>query len=111
MLKSKEFGHLVGFFLVRDDLIGSTLVDLCEIGLGGSSRCRLQDNQYQLFRASVLLAPLLALASKSISKCWEPYVSSDCTIQFVFFWGLSSLFQHVDLVTTSLRTGFQVYLS
>ena len=28
-----------------------------------------------------------------------------------FVLGLSSLFQHVDFVTTSLRAGFQVYLS
>ena len=34
-----------------------------------------------------------------------------CTIGLVFFWSFSALFQHVDLVTTSLRAGFQVYLS
>ena len=37
------------------------------------------------------------------SKCWDPYVSPDCMIRLVFFWGFSSLFQDVDLVTTSLR--------
>ena len=31
-----------------------------------------------------------------------------CRIQVTFF-GVSSLFQHVDLVTTSLRARFQVY--
>ena len=46
-----------------------------------------------------------------LCKCWDPYVSPGCTVRLVFFWGLSSLFQHVDLVTTSLRAGFQVYLS
>ena len=45
-----------------------------------------------------------------LSKCWDPYVNPGCMI-LVFFWGLSSLFQHVDLVTNSLRAGFQVYLS
>ena len=35
MLKSIGFGDL-RIFQVRDDLIGSTLVDLCEIQLGGS---------------------------------------------------------------------------
>ena len=45
------------------------------------------------------------------SKCWDQYVSPDCTIQLVFFCGLSALFQHVDLVTTLLRGEFQVYLS
>ena len=34
-----------------------------------------------------------------------------CVIGIFAVWGLSSLFQHVDLVTTSLRAGFQVYLS
>ena len=37
-------------------------------------------------------------------------MSPGCTI-LVFFWGFSSLFQHVVLVTASLRAGFQVYLS
>ena len=46
-----------------------------------------------------------------LSKCWDPYVSPGCTIQLVFFCSFSALFQHVDLVTTSLRAGFQVYLS
>ena len=44
-----------------------------------------------------------------LSKCLDAYVSSGCTI-LVFFRGCSSLFQHVDLVTTSLRAGFQDYL-
>ena len=46
-----------------------------------------------------------------LSKCWDPYVSPGCMIQLVFFCSFSALFQHVDLVTTSLRAGFQVYLS
>ena len=40
MLKSIGFGDL-RIFQVRDDLIGSTLVDLCEIRLGGSLGCKL----------------------------------------------------------------------
>ena len=52
------------------------------------------------------LACLLLL----VSKCWDPYVSPGCTIELVFFLGLSSLFHHVDLVTISLRAGFEVYL-
>ena len=67
MLKSIGFGALVDFFQVRDDLIGSTLVDVSEIQFGGSLGCKLQDNQSRLTRASVLLARLLALASKSTS--------------------------------------------
>ena len=46
-----------------------------------------------------------------VSKCWDPCVSPGCTIRLVFFWSLSALFKHVHLVTTSLRAGFQVYLS
>ena len=46
-----------------------------------------------------------------LSKCWDPYVSPGCMIRLVFFCSFSALFQHVDLVTTSLRAGFQVYLS
>ena len=46
-----------------------------------------------------------------LCKCWDPYVSPGCTIRLVFFCSFSALFQHVDLVTTSLRAGFQVYFS
>ena len=46
-----------------------------------------------------------------LSKCWDPYVSPGCTMRLVFLCGLSTLFQHVDLATTSFRAGFQVYLS
>ena len=46
-----------------------------------------------------------------LSKCWDPCVSPGCTIRLVFFCSFSALFQHVDLGTTSLRAGFQVYLS
>ena len=38
-------------------------------------------------------------------------MSPDCTIRLVFFCGLSALLQHVDLLTTLIRAGFQVYLS
>ena len=37
-----------------------------------------------------------------LSKCLDPYVSPGCTIRFLFFCSFSALFQHVDLVTTSL---------
>ena len=33
------------FLQVRNDLIGSTLVDLCEIWLGDCLGCKLQDDQ------------------------------------------------------------------
>ena len=46
-----------------------------------------------------------------LSKCWDQYVSPGCIMRLVFFWGLSSLFQHVNLVATSLRAGFQFYHS
>ena len=46
-----------------------------------------------------------------LSKCWDPYVSPGCMIRLVFFFSFSAFFQHVDLATTSLRAGFQVYLS
>ena len=36
-----------------------------------------------------------------VSQCWDLYASPDCTIQLFFSWSFSSLFQHVDLVTTS----------
>ena len=45
-----------------------------------------------------------------LSKCRNPYVSPGSKIRLIFFCGLSALFQHVDLITTSLRNGFQVYL-
>ena len=38
-------------------------------------------------------------------------MSLGCAIRLVFFFDLSALFQHVNLVTTSLRTRFQVYFS
>ena len=45
MLKSIGFGDLVILFQVRDDLIGSTSVDLSEIRFGGSLECKLPDDQ------------------------------------------------------------------
>ena len=44
MLKSAGFGDLVRLFQFGDGLIGSTLVDLCEIELGTSLRSKLQDD-------------------------------------------------------------------
>ena len=35
----------IDFFQVRDDLIGSTLIDFCEIGFRGSLGCKLGDDQ------------------------------------------------------------------
>ena len=46
-----------------------------------------------------------------LSKFWDSYISPGSTIWLVFFCGLSALFQRVDLVTTSLMAGLQVYLS
>ena len=43
-------------------------------------------------------------------KCWDPFVSPGCIIRLVFF-GVSSLFQHVDLTTKYLRADFQVCFS
>ena len=44
----------------------------------------------------------------SVFKGWDPYMSPGCTIQLNLL-GVSSLFQHVELVTTFVRTRFQVY--
>ena len=55
------------FFEAQDDLIGSTLVVLCEIWLGDCLRCKLQDGQLRLTRVLILLVPPLALGSKSTS--------------------------------------------
>ena len=41
MLKSIGFGIWLDFLQVEDGLIGSTLVDLCEILLGDCLRCKL----------------------------------------------------------------------
>ena len=46
-----------------------------------------------------------------LSKFWDSYISPGSTIWLVFCCGLSALFQRVDLVTTSLMAGLQVYLS
>ena len=45
-----------------------------------------------------------------LTKYWGPDVSPGSMIQLVFFCSFSAFFQHVDLVTTSLRAGFQFYL-
>ena len=45
-----------------------------------------------------------------LPKCWDSSVSPGCGIR-LFFCSLSTLFQHVDLVATSLRAGFQAYVS
>ena len=44
-----------------------------------------------------------------LSKCCDPYVSPRCTI--CFFCSFSAFFQHVNLVTTYLRAGLEVYFS
>ena len=112
MPKSIRFRDLLRLFLSsrRPDTV--YLGWLCEIWLGSSLRCKLRDDQERLTRALVLLAPLLPLDSKSTSlstgiHMWVQAVPYN----LVYSGGLSSLFQHVDLVTTSLRAGFQVYLS
>ena len=43
-----------------------------------------------------------------LNQCWDPYVSPGCIVRQCFLLGVSSLFQHVDLLTTSSRAGFQV---
>ena len=53
-----------------------------------------------LTRASVLLAPLLALGSKSTSLSAEIHLLVQA-VRLVFFCSFSALFQHVHLVTTS----------
>ena len=45
MLKSIGFGDLVRLLLSSRKLIGSSLIDLCEIWLGGSLECNLRGNQ------------------------------------------------------------------
>ena len=45
MLKSIGFEIWSEFFQVWQDLIGSTLVDLCQIWLGSSLGCKLRDDQ------------------------------------------------------------------
>ena len=73
-------------FQVRDDLIGFTRVDLFKTLLEGCFRGKLlQDDQYRLTRASVILVPLLALGSKSSSlSAGFSFVSLGCTIRLVF---------------------------
>ena len=43
--RAKDLEIWKDFFQVRDDLIGSTLVDLCEIRFGGSLGCKLREDQ------------------------------------------------------------------
>ena len=45
MLKSIGFGDWSDFLQVRDGVIGPTLVDLCEVWLGGSLGCKLRDDK------------------------------------------------------------------
>ena len=109
--RAKDFQIWSDFFQVRDILIGSTLVNLCEIWLGSSWRGKLWDNQERLTRTLVLLAPLLALGSKSTSVSSGIQLCVEAVWYDMFSLGFSSLFQHVYLVITYLRAEFQVYLS
>ena len=61
---AKDLGIWSDFFQVWDNLIGSTLVDLCEIWLRDFLRWKLQDDEERFTRTLVLLVPLLALSSK-----------------------------------------------
>ena len=61
------------------------------------------------FRFGSIRSSLSTALEFYLSKCWDPFVSAIFMIRF--FCGFSALFQHVDLVTTYHRAGFQVYLS
>ena len=59
--------------------------------------------------ALILLVPLfLSGLQLYLSKCWNPYVSPMLNDMTCFLLGVSSCVQHVNLLTTSLRTGFKV---
>ena len=45
MLKSIGVGDLFRLFQVGDNLIGSTLINFCEIWLGDCLRCKFRDDQ------------------------------------------------------------------
>ena len=58
---------LFDFFQVRDNLIGSTLVDLCEIQFRGSLKWKLCNDHWRLTNASVLLSSSVSTGSRSTS--------------------------------------------
>ena len=107
------------FFQVWDDLIESILVDLCEIWLGDSLWCKLQGDQWRLTRASVLLAPLLALDWKTTSlsygiHMWVKAVGHDVFSSMVFLLYFSLLILWLPLLgvsskSTCLSCGFCVH--
>ena len=106
------------FFQIRDDLAGSTLVDLFEILLESSLWCKVQDDQYRLTRAFVLLAPLLALGSKCTSlssgiHIWAQVLRYDLFSSVVFLPYFSILILSLPLLwlgckSISLSSGFCV---
>ena len=52
------------------------------------------------------------LSEKTVAKYQLQYEVKNWYKEYIVFsCGLSALFKHVDLVTTSLRAGLQVYLS
>ena len=107
------------FFQVRDNLVGSTLVDLCEIWWGGSLRVKLWDKQEKLTRALVLLVPLIVLDSKSTSlgagiQMWVQAVQYNLFSSGVFFPYFSLLILSLPLLglgskSISLSPGFCVH--
>ena len=118
MLKSIGFGDLVRLFSSsrRSDRVylGWCVWD----SVWGSLGCKLQDNQSRLTRASVLLARLLALASKSTSlssavNVWVQGVQHDLFSSGVFLPYFSMLILLLPLLglgskSTSLSPGFCV---
>ena len=60
------------------------------------------------FFSSLFQAPWTRSYQVYLSKWWDPCVSPDFPIKLTFL-DLSFLFQHVELLTNSLRGGFQVY--
>ena len=106
------------FSQVWDDLIGSTLVDLCEIWLGSSLTCKLRDNQERFTRTLVLLAPLLGTGFKSTSlsvgiHMWVQAVWYNLLSSGVFLTYFSMLILSLSLLglgskSTSLSSGFCV---
>ena len=108
------------FFQYRDNLIGSTLVDFCEIWWGGSLRAKLWDKQEKLTRALVLLVPLIVLDSKSTSlgagiQMWVQAVYDTTFSSGVFFPYFSLLILSLPLLglgskSIFLSAGFCVHM-
>ena len=94
----------------------SILVDMCEIWLGGSLWCKLQDDQWRLTRASVLLAPVLVLDWKTTSlsygiHMWVKAVRHDLFSSVIFLLYFSILILWLPLLgvsskSTCLSSGF-----